>query len=222
VLPGRKNKTKYYNKIDHHYFKFVDWNVDGIRKIEPEYFKKNKMSPSMLTAIAFVFRSIGAYIFCFGLNYPLFASICVFLGIYIDFLDGHYARKYNQETYFGDVFDHVSDGIFGLGMIYLFIVVPILYMFNIKTFFPVYKTPIWFLSIVTIMIIIQAYAFELRESLRDNVDFEKTFRSPSFYNPNNKDVQEKVHLLNNFKSEFVALIVLSVFVFVAGKNMVKK
>ena len=37
----------------------------------------------------------------------------MFLSLYLDTLDGHYARKYCMESYLGDALDHGFDWIFG-------------------------------------------------------------------------------------------------------------
>lgn len=47
----------------------------------------------------------------FGINQILFIFVIIVyvLSVFSDFLDGHFARKYNQETTFGKVFDPIFD-----------------------------------------------------------------------------------------------------------------
>jgi len=71
------------------------------------FFYKTKHTPNILTTYSLIFGLISCYflnkkqIVIFGLFY--------FLSYFFDCFDGHYARKYNMTTKFGDMYDHVKD-----------------------------------------------------------------------------------------------------------------
>lgn len=58
-----------------------------------------------------IIRSIGVLIWLpFAIFHPSFAQVFIFIAVYfLDLLDGAVARLRNQVTYFGGLFDHLSD-----------------------------------------------------------------------------------------------------------------
>jgi phosphatidylglycerophosphate synthase len=71
------------------------------------FFYKTGHTPNMLTTYSLIFGLLSCYylnkkqIVLFGLFY--------FISYFFDCIDGHYARKYNMTTKFGDMYDHVKD-----------------------------------------------------------------------------------------------------------------
>lgn len=98
--------------------------------------KQLNMTPNMLTTISLLLAFLSA-----GLIYNEYYKLgaIVFLSSYFyDILDGHYARKYDMVTRFGDYYDHFAD-IFKIVLIgfviylkssthfYLFLIITILF-----------------------------------------------------------------------------------------------
>lgn len=66
-----------------------------------------RITPNMLTTISNVFSIFGLYFFYHRAAFQYFT--CIWYGYFFDCLDGHYARKYDMCTIFGDYYDHISD-----------------------------------------------------------------------------------------------------------------
>ena len=106
---GTKLPTEYENPLDKLLFKIASPLVDVCHSVG--------LTPNDVTAVSFAagvfslhfFRQLhpGAAVACWSLNY-----LC-------DTIDGMFARRYDMETPFGDMFDHVTDvvtyaGVFGI------------------------------------------------------------------------------------------------------------
>lgn len=65
------------------------------------------MEPNVITTISLLFGLLAGY-FLYKKQNTL-ATVCWFIAYYYDCTDGFMARKYNQVTTFGDIYDHVSD-----------------------------------------------------------------------------------------------------------------
>lgn len=80
------------------------------------YFKKIGLTPNGITFLSLLFGILSIYylwnynIFYFGITY--------YISYFFDCMDGHYARKYNMVSKFGDYFDHIKDVSVFLGIIY--------------------------------------------------------------------------------------------------------
>lgn len=76
-------------------------------------FKKYNFSPNDITSLSIIFALLSTYcILSIDQNKILYKSLAaIFYGIsyYFDCLDGHYARKFNMSTDFGDKYDHYGD-----------------------------------------------------------------------------------------------------------------
>ena len=83
-----------------------------------EFFHQLGLTPNWLTTIGNLFRAVSVYFLVNGQN--LAFLVCAFIGYFFDCFDGHFARKYNQSTKFGDYYDHVSDWIYHLILTFLF------------------------------------------------------------------------------------------------------
>jgi len=77
---------------------------------------KNGITPNMITTVGNFFRILSIY-FLYH-HQKLFFILFYIFGYYFDCLDGHYARQYNLCSKFGDVYDHASDLIFYILLIY--------------------------------------------------------------------------------------------------------
>lgn len=77
------------------------------------------ITPNILTTFGLISSLFACYyLYKKKLNVSI---IFVILKMYFDWVDGIYARKYNQVTVFGDWYDHCSDVLFGILLIYIFI-----------------------------------------------------------------------------------------------------
>ncbi len=70
-------------------------------------FKKMNMTPNHITTLSLIFGVISI-IFMWNYNWLGFA-ITYYISYFFDCMDGHYARKYNLVSKFGDMYDHVKD-----------------------------------------------------------------------------------------------------------------
>mgnify|MGYP006132271685 CR=1 FL=1 len=83
------------------------------------------ISPNLITTVGVIFDIIGFYLL-YSTKYYLFGIGCFIIGYFMDCLDGYIARRYNKMTVFGDWYDHITDVMKGIGILYL------LYHFNPK------------------------------------------------------------------------------------------
>ena len=90
-----------YNRIDH----------------DLPYFRKLCLTPNMITTLSLVFSLAGIYNFYHDKN--IVGSILFFMGYYFDCADGKMARKYKMVSQFGDLYDHISDIVKFVILIYV-------------------------------------------------------------------------------------------------------
>lgn len=95
----RKIPSHYENPIDDIILHLCEW-------ICP-YFKKLNFTPNMITTFANILFFIALF-FIYKKQYIL-AGIIYFISYIFDCIDGHYARKYDMVTTFGDYYDHIGD-----------------------------------------------------------------------------------------------------------------
>lgn len=95
----RKINRIHENFIDNHLLDFVEYTMPFYRKLN--------MTPNQITFISLIFALIGSYFYCVNKFY--LSIFCFAMSYYLDCVDGHYARKYNMTSKFGDYFDHYSD-----------------------------------------------------------------------------------------------------------------
>ena len=97
---GRKIDDIYENPLDNLLYQLVIIPISPI-------FHSMGFTPNMLTFLSAMSQFYGIY--CLQNNdYNMF-SIFYYLGYVFDCFDGYIARRYNQVTSFGDMFDHVTD-----------------------------------------------------------------------------------------------------------------
>lgn len=82
------------------------------------FFHKLNFVPNEITTLSNIFSVFGLYSMYHN-SIPFFI-ISMFFSYFFDCLDGHYARKYNMCSEFGDLYDHVSDVFLLISFFYLF------------------------------------------------------------------------------------------------------
>ena len=87
-------------------------------KLNP-LFKKLNFTPNGITTLSVIFKLITLYSFYYNKYY--ISAISLLLAYLFDCCDGSYARKYNMESVFGDLYDHINDLLFGLTLFFLII-----------------------------------------------------------------------------------------------------
>ncbi len=107
----RKIDEKYENIIDNLLIKLSDFLCP--------YFKCLNFTPNYITTLSLIFGLISIYYFI--KQKFKYAAICFFISYFFDVMDGHYARKYNQVTKYGDIYDHVKDIVIYVTLLILFI-----------------------------------------------------------------------------------------------------
>ena len=85
---------------------FENLILDITPKINP-IFKSLNFTPNTLTTFSLLFGILSIYNLKIGNTKH--SSILWILSFIFDCFDGNYARKYNMETKFGDLYDHISD-----------------------------------------------------------------------------------------------------------------
>ena len=97
----RKLPSHYENPLDDLMYLPVELTSNGIHSFG--------LTPNMLTTLACIFKLASLRYLWVKAFIPFVA--CLYMGYFLDFLDGYQARKFSMETQFGDSFDHISDTI---------------------------------------------------------------------------------------------------------------
>jgi len=105
---GRKIIEKFENPIDN-----LIINLCTI--INQNILPKN-ISPNIITFFSLILGLISSYLVY--QSYFLQGSISWIISYFLDCLDGNYARMHNKCTAFGDKFDHFSDKVREIAMIF--------------------------------------------------------------------------------------------------------
>ena len=107
---GNKIKKEYRNPIDNILIDFSD----PLGKILIKY---PCITPNVITTFSLISSLTGTYFIhngCYKVG-----SILAFVGYFFDCLDGNFARKYDMVTDFGDMYDHFTDVITHILLIYV-------------------------------------------------------------------------------------------------------
>jgi phosphatidylglycerophosphate synthase len=78
------------------------------------FFQNLGFTPNGITTLSLI-MGIIALVFLWHYNWLGFA-ISYYISYLFDCLDGHYARKYNMVSKFGDIYDHVKDVLVVVGI----------------------------------------------------------------------------------------------------------
>lgn len=104
------------------------------------FLKESGHTPNMLTTYSFVLGLAAVY-FLYKKNLNNFA-VCFALSFVFDCWDGYMARTYKMTSKFGDLYDHITDVIVGLGVAYVAftkfkskITLPLIIIVGIMTYF---------------------------------------------------------------------------------------
>lgn len=158
-------------------------------------------TPNMITTIGNVFRLFSIYSIFHG--HKLIFVVFYLLGYYFDCLDGHYARKYNMATKFGDYYDHISDIVFNAILIY--------YIFWVSPL--VHKKYYWNIVIIYILFFFGLNVhFGCQQSLKkcgedDEGEFLDMFKNSCF-------TKDMIHWTKYFGSgTFISLTALLAVIF---------
>jgi phosphatidylglycerophosphate synthase len=106
------------------------------------FFKNTGHTPNIITTYSLFFGILSIY-YLYINNFKLFALFFI-ISYFFDCLDGHFARKYNMVTKFGDYYDHFTDSLKGILLMYVvflkyknvisFNLLIIFFIFSILTF----------------------------------------------------------------------------------------
>jgi phosphatidylglycerophosphate synthase len=120
------------------------------------YAKKYDLTPNILTTISLIFCGISVLLL---LNKKyLLASFMYLISYYFDCMDGHFARKYNMVTKFGDYYDHVAD------LIKVLLILYVLYLIDSKKFFIILPFLIFFILLSFVHLGCQELYYDTLES----------------------------------------------------------
>ena len=98
-MDGRKIPPEFENPLDNLFISFT-------QKMNPIY-KYLNFTPNILTTLSLLTTILGLYLYTKG--YIVTGACLNLIGYYFDCADGNFSRKYNQQTDFGDFYDHISD-----------------------------------------------------------------------------------------------------------------
>jgi phosphatidylglycerophosphate synthase len=92
---------------------YIDTVLTNIYLPTIDYWHCMKVTPNMLTTFGLI--TSAASLYYFNNKKPTMAIIFLILRCYFDYADGLLARKHNQVTKFGDLYDHIVDLSYGIG-----------------------------------------------------------------------------------------------------------
>ena len=110
-MPSRKIPREYDNPID-------NILVDLSEFLNP-YFHRLNFTPNMITTLSLIFGL--AFILCFHIDLYMLSALFLLISYFFDCMDGNYARTYNMQTKFGDMYDHIKDWTVIAIFVFLFI-----------------------------------------------------------------------------------------------------
>jgi phosphatidylglycerophosphate synthase len=137
------------NKLEDNLDNPIDIAIYNNIDIFMEFYKKLGFTPNMLTTLALFFGILASY-FLYN-NYFILAALSWFISYYYDCFDGKFARKYKMISKFGDYYDHASDIIKTILLLY------VLYL-KIKPKYTKNKGIIIFIIIIFIILNILTFA----------------------------------------------------------------
>ena len=85
-------------------------------KVSP-FFKELNFTPNMLTTVSNILCGFSIY-YIYKNKFKL-GAILYLVSYFFDCFDGYFARKYNMTSKFGDKYDHISDTIKFIGILYI-------------------------------------------------------------------------------------------------------
>lgn len=104
-------------KIESHQENPFDRVLIGLSDVVAPTLRNAGFTPNMLTTICVVASYFAVRSLQSG-DKPRFV-LWALIGYFFDCLDGHFARKYNMCTLFGDFYDHITDWIYYAALMYV-------------------------------------------------------------------------------------------------------
>ena len=105
-----KIDPKYENPIDN----FIVFKI--CEPLSDDLHRRN-ITPNMITTVGFASSLLGSY---YLYNYKIWKFVLLYTFAYLcDCMDGYMARKYKLETKFGDYYDHVTDVVQMILVLYI-------------------------------------------------------------------------------------------------------
>lgn len=169
----RKISKEYENPIDNIIIDIVDDTSD--------FYKKLGFTPNGLTTLSLLLGLLSSYLFYKNHNY--IASILFFLAYFYDCADGHFARKYKMTSKFGDIYDHISDVIKMLVLLY------VMYLKSKEKFFKL-------LPLIIILAILASTHLGCQENIYDKDESQSLYGLKQLCNKDN--AKQNIHVTKYF------------------------
>lgn len=99
---GRKVPDYLENPIDN---LLIEYGVNNLKGI----FYKLGFTANGITTLSLMFGLFSIYLF--NRNFYITSSAIMFISYFFDVMDGNFARTYNMQSKFGDMYDHIKDTI---------------------------------------------------------------------------------------------------------------
>jgi len=185
-------------KIPKCYENFIDDILINVGDKCMTTYKSLSMTPNDITTLSVIMCIISA-IFIFRKQF-IYGAIFFYLGYFFDCCDGHYARKYNLVSKFGDMYDHYGD------LFKFLLIMFALYKVNSKTFLKVIPFILILLLLSGVHLGCQEIFYEKNES--DTLNFTKNMCNAI----GNTNILNKLNITKYFGTgtlmTFVALVIL--------------
>ena len=101
-MSGRKVPIYLENPIDNF---LIEYGVNNLKNI----FHKLGFTANGITTLSLIFGLFSIYLFY--KDFYISSSIIMFIAYFFDVMDGNFARTYNMQSKFGDMYDHIKDTI---------------------------------------------------------------------------------------------------------------
>ena len=164
-MTERKIPAEYENPIDDYVYKMVAF-FDTI-------FYNYNFTPNIITSLSLITGLLASY---YLLKKSYLSIVFLLISYFLDYSDGYFARKHNMVTEFGDFFDHGSDTIKSISILYS--------MYTMDK-----KLIIDFLPLIILSIILPCYHFSLQEKIYDKQEESKTLNIlNNYYSLNEKNI----------------------------------
>ena len=143
--------------------------IAGSEAVSP-YMKKLHATPNMITT-ACVVASLLAVRSVYVADKPMFVAWAIF-AYFLDCLDGHFARKFDMCTVFGDYYDHITDWLY-YGLLFYA-------AFCVRGFKPAYKPYAAFIYMaIGLATLGMMYHFGCQESIYTTRSRKRDAESPT-------------------------------------------
>jgi phosphatidylglycerophosphate synthase len=184
-----KLEDKNENIFDIQIFNFIDTHL--------YIYKKLGLTPNMITTLSLISGLCSGYMIYIK-KYKI-AGILFLIAYYFDCVDGKFARKYNMVTKFGDYYDHFSD------ILKFVLVIFLLYKDNTIKF----KT---YGLIIFLIIFLCIYQISCQQSIYEDNTKESESPTLDYFKPNKESCLVNIHNTKYFGCG-TAFIIISLIIF---------